>query len=127
MAKRSEQVKDVRFRADANGCLSRPAFEGAMAAALKREPVATLLHLDLDDLLGLNEKHGREAGDKAIGAATLLLAKTAAKEGWTLGRIGGDEFALDRKSTRLNSSHVSISYAVFCLKKRTTAAGCGSP
>src|SRR5699024_4441582 len=25
-------------------------------------------------------------------------------------------FALDRKSTRLNSSHVSISYAVFCLK-----------
>src|SRR5690242_21290965 len=27
----------------------------------------------------------------------------------------------DRKSTRLNSSHMSISYAVFCLKKKTTA------
>src|SRR6266704_2914970 len=27
------------------------------------------------------------------------------------------QFTLDRKSTRLNSSHVSISYAVFCLKK----------
>src|SRR5438067_5698435 len=26
----------------------------------------------------------------------------------------------DRKSTRLNSSHVSISYAVFCLKKKNT-------
>src|SRR5207249_8317323 len=26
----------------------------------------------------------------------------------------------DRKSTRLNSSHVSISYAVFCLKKKKT-------
>src|SRR5690349_22495969 len=26
---------------------------------------------------------------------------------------------LDRKSTRLNSSHVEISYAVFCLKKKT--------
>src|SRR5207249_11553938 len=26
--------------------------------------------------------------------------------------------AVDRKSTRLNSSHVSISYAVFCLKKK---------
>src|SRR5690606_41609156 len=26
---------------------------------------------------------------------------------------------LDRKSTRLNSSHVKISYAVFCLKKKT--------
>src|SRR5699024_4763326 len=28
-----------------------------------------------------------------------------------------EQFQLDRKSTRLNSSHVSISYAVFCLKK----------
>src|SRR5699024_12134008 len=27
----------------------------------------------------------------------------------------------DRKSTRLNSSHVSISYAVFCLKKQKTS------
>src|SRR5207248_10127698 len=29
-------------------------------------------------------------------------------------------FAIDRKSTRLNSSHRTISYAVFCLKKKTT-------
>src|SRR5439155_25280630 len=28
---------------------------------------------------------------------------------------------LDRKSTRLNSSHVAISYAVFCLKKKKTS------
>src|SRR5690606_41660931 len=28
------------------------------------------------------------------------------------------ELSLDRKSTRLNSSHVKISYAVFCLKKK---------
>src|SRR5699024_9449111 len=28
------------------------------------------------------------------------------------------DYVLDRKSTRLNSSHVSISYAVFCLKKK---------
>src|SRR3712207_7623734 len=28
----------------------------------------------------------------------------------------------DRKSTRLNSSHANISYAVFCLKKKTTPA-----
>src|ERR1035438_10678730 len=27
---------------------------------------------------------------------------------------------IDRKSTRLNSSHLGISYAVFCLKKKTT-------
>src|SRR5207249_11029674 len=30
---------------------------------------------------------------------------------------GGFKYNPDRKSTRLNSSHVSISYAVFCLKK----------
>src|SRR5690348_17466741 len=35
------------------------------------------------------------------------------------GRHHGDDLALeDRKSTRLNSSHPSISYAVFCLKKK---------
>src|SRR5699024_12528735 len=33
-------------------------------------------------------------------------------------RAGGPVGKLDRKSTRLNSSHVSISYAVFCLKKK---------
>src|SRR3712207_8451828 len=32
-------------------------------------------------------------------------------------RQAGDEF-IDRKSTRLNSSHANISYAVFCLKKK---------
>src|SRR5690625_242687 len=31
-----------------------------------------------------------------------------------------DEQTQDRKSTRLNSSHVAISYAVFCLKKKIT-------
>src|SRR5436309_6191954 len=31
------------------------------------------------------------------------------------------QLRLDRKSTRLNSSHVKISYAVFCLKKKTTS------
>src|SRR3712207_7581744 len=31
---------------------------------------------------------------------------------------GHDEVAGDRKSTRLNSSHANISYAVFCLKKK---------
>src|SRR3712207_7169644 len=30
---------------------------------------------------------------------------------------GGDPYVGDRKSTRLNSSHANISYAVFCLKK----------
>src|SRR2546430_13056090 len=30
----------------------------------------------------------------------------------------GAAFAIDRKSTRLNSSHSQISYAVFCLKKK---------
>src|SRR3712207_6995870 len=33
-----------------------------------------------------------------------------------------DPLRPDRKSTRLNSSHANISYAVFCLKKKTTPA-----
>src|SRR5690625_5551633 len=44
------------------------------------------------------------------------------------GRIIGDlkyfygMYEVDRKSTRLNSSHVAISYAVFCLKKKKRKA-----
>src|SRR5215475_42825 len=34
---------------------------------------------------------------------------------------------LDRKSTRLNSSHVKISYAVFCLKKKKKSWGSPAP
>src|SRR2546430_2126859 len=37
----------------------------------------------------------------------------------TLSYLFFDPFVLDRKSTRLNSSHSQISYAVFCLKKKT--------
>src|SRR2546429_6462902 len=34
--------------------------------------------------------------------------------------LGDDHILLDRKSTRLNSSHGYISYAVFCLKKKSS-------
>src|SRR5690625_6119073 len=37
----------------------------------------------------------------------------------------GKSRILDRKSTRLNSSHVAISYAVFCLKKKRNLVQAG--
>src|SRR3712207_7681413 len=41
--------------------------------------------------------------------------------GYLMGGIGLPEgHDVDRKSTRLNSSHANISYAVFCLKKKKT-------
>src|SRR5699024_12189596 len=54
-------------------------------------------------------------------ARTLALAVTAAIIfSWLYSHgISPVWTAVDRKSTRLNSSHVSISYAVFCLKKKT--------
>src|SRR5438477_8024947 len=47
----------------------------------------------------------------------LLADKSTARLAQTVGAIA-DAFEKDRKSTRLNSSHMSISYAVFCLKKK---------
>src|SRR2546430_12069653 len=38
--------------------------------------------------------------------------------GQVLWRLETDDLRIDRKSTRLNSSHSQISYAVFCLKKK---------
>src|SRR3712207_7142966 len=47
----------------------------------------------------------------AVLIATALLAATALL-------LGCSKRGRDRKSTRLNSSHANISYAVFCLKKK---------
>src|SRR3712207_8789075 len=38
----------------------------------------------------------------------------------SVARRAASAYAVDRKSTRLNSSHANISYAVFCLKKKKT-------
>src|SRR5688572_31334187 len=53
----------------------------------------------------------RSDGDDRAGAADRLRQRRQPAAG--AGRI-----AADRKSTRLNSSHSQISYAVFCLKKK---------
>src|SRR2546430_12370464 len=45
----------------------------------------------------------------------LFLLRTSSEE-----KVWLDYLAEDRKSTRLNSSHSQISYAVFCLKKKKT-------
>src|SRR5699024_4190208 len=59
-------------------------------------------------------------GFQDAGYASSTVRVQGYKEAWV--GSGSEESAperLDRKSTRLNSSHVSISYAVFCLKKKS--------
>src|SRR2546422_11644443 len=62
------------------------------------------------------------AGAKAVGkAGDLLVLKldvTNRADATAAARAAVDRFGRDRKSTRLNSSHGYISYAVFCLKKK---------
>src|SRR5256886_7916687 len=60
-----------------------------------------------------NVAHG---GQVLLSGATATLAGPDLGDGTTLRDLG--EHRLDRKSTRLNSSHSQISYAVFCLKKK---------
>src|SRR6516225_4189040 len=54
---------------------------------------------------------------------TTLFRSVGVHPPWSLARREDRSYrrclALDRKSTRLNSSHMAISYAVFCLKKKT--------
>src|SRR5204862_7826175 len=70
-------------------------------------------------------RHGRQrhAGEAATAGARREDRKGQAREEVMLALLlesAVRSLALDRKSTRLNSSHVEISYAVFCLKKKTT-------
>src|SRR3712207_7571897 len=44
----------------------------------------------------------------------------------SLPRVRGSDRSIDRKSTRLNSSHANISYAVFCLKKKKKQCNIGT-
>src|SRR3989442_14437015 len=55
----------------------------------------------------------RSVGKSAVGH---LISCSATTSGW----VRCSQSTKDRKSTRLNSSHVRISYAVFCLKKKKT-------
>src|SRR5207253_5483420 len=77
---------------------------------------------DLGDALAAGEasQHVREDVDTSEARRHIgrnLPRRVAARQ---LGGHGGELRVRDRKSTRLNSSHVAISYAVFCLKKKKT-------
>src|SRR5439155_26521712 len=78
---------------------------------LFRSPGAYLLQHLLRDLPLARSEAGRLL--RGLSRARLLLERADPLE-----RLAHRERGEDRKSTRLNSSHVAISYAVFCLKKK---------
>src|SRR3712207_6994211 len=91
---------------------------------IRRPPRSTLFpyttlfrsqHLaHLDQRLGLPQR-GAQPADLLLGHRT---AEAGGQLGPPLARRRGHPDLQDRKSTRLNSSHANISYAVFCLKKK---------
>src|SRR2546427_341547 len=68
--------------------------------------------------IGVESQRTLELGERRSSLVDVRerLAELGVREG-VVGMLR--EVALDRKSTRLNSSHSQISYAVFCLKKKT--------
>src|SRR5690242_21186895 len=65
----------------------------------------------------LAEKFAGELGVRPAFLTKNRPEHNIAEAGYVVGDVAG-KTAIDRKSTRLNSSHMSISYAVFCLKKK---------
>src|SRR5438034_9825187 len=75
--------------------------------------------LSLHDALPISrERTGEVAVLKTIGFSDRLLFGLVMLEAGVLALTGAFLGLGDRKSTRLNSSHTVISYAVFCLKKK---------
>src|SRR5437879_11147230 len=60
----------------------------------------------------------RSFNGKEVGGRPLKVNEAKPRENRGVGGRGFDNNRGDRKSTRLNSSHRCISYAVFCLKKK---------
>src|SRR5256885_10266232 len=82
----------------------------------RSQQMAEAVHVDVDDGCGEQCQHLRhqEAADDRIAERLAnFRADAGAEHQW-------DAAEQDRKSTRLNSSHLVISYAVFCLKKKKT-------
>src|SRR5258708_22606515 len=70
-------------------------------------------------MIKINPGFNFHFGDGAFFGA-LPIAQHAGEVRFEKGAITKVKVETDRKSTRLNSSHQIISYAVFCLKKKTT-------
>src|SRR3712207_8925841 len=81
-------------------------------------PYTTLFRSDASEVLEVELRH-RDPGLLPAELRELLAARVA-HERAAVERDRARALALDRKSTRLNSSHANISYAVFCLKKKNT-------
>src|SRR2546429_6242757 len=75
----------------------------------------------VDDVFGAHGRIGGDVGNADGGFETGGEVGHSASHGTTAARRGRQlKPGQDRKSTRLNSSHGYISYAVFCLKKKNT-------
>src|SRR3712207_6983735 len=76
--------------------------------------------LSLHDALPISGHQPAGGGHDPVGGDLASRARqhAADRTGRTRAPGGGRDRPVDRKSTRLNSSHANISYAVFCLKKK---------
>src|SRR3712207_7423937 len=81
-------------------------------------PYTTLFRSSVYVLGRALESAGMSAADIQVVWTPVEQQLRAYREG-SVDAVVGFEPGIDRKSTRLNSSHANISYAVFCLKKKT--------
>src|SRR5437588_1124696 len=95
-------------RRDAPRLSHRQSHASRLGSFFKQPPTTEIYTLSLHDALPISRASARNAGWASPSNERRTRCRTACG---------------DRKSTRLNSSHTVISYAVFCLKKKKDEEG----
>ena len=104
-----------------SGIMVRGEFKDSLKKALGEEETLTLGMLDIDQFMEINEQAGEEVGDRILALLAETLRESIGANGWSVGRIGGDEFAVAMPGVSLEKGFLHMEALRMDLVRRAAA------